>query len=49
MAVVDHPRAVRAVVVHQSCDTAEERDGAEQGTALLLDSLAAFLADGTHG
>ncbi|CAL9634603.1 SRPBCC family protein [Streptomyces pilosus] len=43
----DGPRT--RIVVRQSCDTAEERDGAEQGTALLLDSLAAFLADGAHG
>lgn len=32
------------IVVHQICDTAEERDGAEQGSTMLLDSLTAFLA-----
>ncbi|WP_328580757.1 SRPBCC family protein [Streptomyces sp. NBC_00370] len=31
------------VVVSQSCDTSDERDVAEQGTTMLLDSLATFL------
>ncbi|MDX3074515.1 SRPBCC domain-containing protein [Streptomyces sp. MI02-7b] len=31
------------IVVAQTCDTADERDGAEQGTTMLLDSLTAFL------
>ncbi|MFI8304465.1 SRPBCC domain-containing protein [Streptomyces sp. NPDC085927] len=34
------------VVLRQTCDTAEERDMAEQGSTMLLDSLSAFLADG---
>ncbi|MFD5568272.1 SRPBCC family protein [Streptomyces cadmiisoli] len=34
------------IVLHQSCDTAEERDMAEQGSTMLLDSLGAFLAGG---
>ncbi|MDQ1042470.1 SRPBCC domain-containing protein [Streptomyces sp. V4I2] len=33
------------IVLHQTCDTAEERDMAEQGSTMLLDSLSAFLAD----
>ncbi|MFE1247813.1 SRPBCC domain-containing protein [Streptomyces sp. NPDC058735] len=33
------------IELHQTCDTAEERDMAEQGSTMLLDSLAAFLAD----
>ncbi|MFE2601349.1 SRPBCC domain-containing protein [Streptomyces sp. NPDC057617] len=32
------------IVVAQTCDTADERDMAEQGTTMLLDSLTAFLA-----
>ncbi|EPD60947.1 MULTISPECIES: SRPBCC family protein [Streptomyces] len=36
------------IVVHQTCDTAEERDMSEQGSTMLLDSLTAFLADGAH-
>lgn len=36
------------IVLHQSCDTAEERDMSEQGSTMLLDSLTAFLADGAH-
>lgn len=32
------------LVVHQTCATTEERDMAEQGTTMLLDSLTAFLA-----
>lgn len=31
------------VVVSQTCDTADERDLAEQGTTMLLDSLTTFL------
>ncbi|MFF7216310.1 SRPBCC domain-containing protein [Streptomyces sp. NPDC008238] len=31
------------IVVSQTCDTADERDLAEQGTTMLLDSLTAFL------
>ncbi len=33
------------IVLHQTCDTAEERDMAEQGSTMLLDSLSTFLAD----
>ena len=33
------------IVLHQTCDTAEERDMAEQGSTMLLDSLSAFLTD----
>ena len=36
------------IVLHQTCDTAEERDTAEQGSTMLLDSLTTFLADGTN-
>lgn len=32
------------VVLHQSCDTAEECAAAEQGSTMLLDSLGAFLS-----
>ncbi|MDX3243479.1 SRPBCC domain-containing protein [Streptomyces sp. ME18-1-4] len=31
--------------LHQTCDTAEERAMAEQGSTMLLDSLTAFLAE----
>ncbi|WP_399885437.1 SRPBCC domain-containing protein [Streptomyces sp. BBFR51] len=34
------------IVLSQTCDTAEERDMAEQGSGMLLDGLTAFLADG---
>ncbi|WP_069170955.1 SRPBCC family protein [Streptomyces griseus] len=37
------------IVLQQSCDTAEERDMAEQGSTMLLDGLAAFLAARTNG
>lgn len=37
------------IVVHQACDTAEERDMAEQGSTMLLDSLGAFLAARADG
>lgn len=33
------------IALGQTCRTAEERDGAEQGSNMLLDSLTAFLAD----
>ncbi|MFE4053957.1 SRPBCC domain-containing protein [Streptomyces sp. YIM B13518] len=31
------------IVLHQTCDTAAERDMAEQGSTMLLDGLGAFL------
>lgn len=31
------------IVVAQTCDTADERNLAEQGTTMLLESLTAFL------
>ncbi|MEU3945824.1 SRPBCC domain-containing protein [Streptomyces sp. NPDC029526] len=34
------------IVLRQNCDTAEERDMAEQGSTLLLDSLTAYLEQG---
>lgn len=37
------------IVLRQECDTAEERDMAEQGSTMLLDSLTAFLAGGAQG
>ncbi|WUH91748.1 SRPBCC domain-containing protein [Streptomyces sp. NBC_00433] len=37
------------IVLRQTCDSAEERDMAEQGSTMLLDSLGAFLAEGTEG
>ncbi len=43
----DGPRT--RIVLRQACDTAEERDMAEQGSTMLLDSLTAFLADGAAG
>ncbi|MFD7699338.1 SRPBCC domain-containing protein [Streptomyces caelestis] len=33
------------IALRQTCDTAEERDMAEQGSTMLLDSLTAFLAE----
>ncbi|MET9353243.1 SRPBCC domain-containing protein [Streptomyces sp. NPDC006617] len=37
------------ITLRQTCDTAEERDGAEQGSGMLLDGLTGFLAGGTQG
>ena len=37
------------IVLRQTCDTVEERDMAEQGSTMLLDSLGAFLAGGAKG
>ncbi|MDT0486124.1 SRPBCC family protein [Streptomyces doebereineriae] len=37
------------IALRQTCDTAEERDMAEQGSTMLLDSLSAFLAGGPKG
>ncbi|WP_329441209.1 SRPBCC domain-containing protein [Streptomyces canus] len=34
------------IALRQTCDTAEERDMAEQGSTMLLDSLSAFLTGG---
>ncbi|WND37362.1 SRPBCC domain-containing protein [Streptomyces sp. BB1-1-1] len=34
------------ITLHQTCDTAEARDMAEQGSGMLLDGLEGFLADG---
>ncbi|WP_282083466.1 SRPBCC family protein [Streptomyces tendae] len=36
------------ITLHQTCDTAEERDGAEQGSNMLLDGLTGFLAGGAR-
>ncbi|MFH9815954.1 SRPBCC domain-containing protein [Streptomyces sp. NPDC017230] len=33
------------ITLRQTCDTAEERDMAEQGSGMLLDGLTAFLGD----
>ncbi|MER6166786.1 SRPBCC family protein [Streptomyces violaceorubidus] len=38
-----------AITLRQTCDTAEERDGAKQGSTMLLDGLTAFLAGGERG
>ncbi|MFE0475537.1 hypothetical protein ACFW2V_28435 [Streptomyces sp. NPDC058947] len=32
------------IVLHRACDTAEERDMAEEGSAMLLDGPTAFVA-----
>ncbi|QIQ05314.1 SRPBCC family protein [Streptomyces liangshanensis] len=40
---LDERGAGTHLVLSQTCDTAEERDGAEQGSTMLLDSLTAFL------
>jgi uncharacterized protein YndB with AHSA1/START domain len=37
------------ITLSQTCDTAEERDMAAQGSGMLLDGLASFLADGARG
>ncbi|MFD4258316.1 SRPBCC domain-containing protein [Streptomyces sp. NPDC058534] len=37
------------ITLRQTCDTAEERDGAEQGSNMLLDGLEGFLGDGAEG
>lgn len=36
------------IVLRQTCETAEERDMAEQGSTMLLDSLSTFLAAKTQ-
>ncbi|MFL9658892.1 SRPBCC domain-containing protein [Streptomyces sp. PB17] len=36
------------ITLHQTCDTAAERDGAEQGSNMLLDGLTGFLAGGAR-
>ncbi|GGY18520.1 SRPBCC family protein [Streptomyces minutiscleroticus] len=36
------------IVLRQTCDSAEERDMAEQGSTMLLDSLSTFLAAETR-
>ncbi|MGW0811990.1 SRPBCC family protein [Streptomyces viridiviolaceus] len=42
---LDEPDAGRTrIALHQTCDSAEERDMAEQGSTMLLDSLSAHLA-----
>ncbi|MFD0136049.1 SRPBCC family protein [Streptomyces sp. NPDC003328] len=35
------------IVLRQTCDTAEERDMAEQGSTMLLDGLSGFLTGAT--
>ncbi|WP_369198094.1 SRPBCC family protein [Streptomyces djakartensis] len=47
MTVELHPEDDRRtrIELHQTCDTAEERDVAEQGSTMLLDSLEAFLGE----
>lgn len=37
------------IVLRQTCDTAEERDSAEQGSTMLLDSLGAFVTGEAKG
>ncbi|MFE0804835.1 SRPBCC domain-containing protein [Streptomyces sp. NPDC058812] len=37
------------IALHQTCETAEARDNAEQGSGMLLDGLEGFLADGVKG
>ncbi|WP_217144050.1 SRPBCC domain-containing protein [Streptomyces sp. AC627_RSS907] len=36
------------IVLRQTCDTAQERDMAEQGSTMLLDALTAFLDGSGH-
>ncbi|MFI9467046.1 SRPBCC domain-containing protein [Streptomyces sp. NPDC052492] len=40
----DGPRT--RIELRQTCDTVEERDAAEQGSTMLLDSLTRFLSEG---
>ncbi|MFI8945056.1 SRPBCC domain-containing protein [Streptomyces sp. NPDC053750] len=42
------PRNTR-IVLRQTCATTEERDMAEQGSNMLLDSLTTYLADEARG
>ncbi|MFE5394794.1 SRPBCC domain-containing protein [Streptomyces sp. NPDC056568] len=37
------------ITLTQTCDTAEERDMAEQGSGMLLDGLERFLGEGARG
>ncbi|AQS69401.1 SRPBCC domain-containing protein [Streptomyces pactum] len=37
------------ITVSQTCESAEARDGAEQGSGMLLDGLEGFLAEGARG
>ncbi|MFJ4844622.1 MULTISPECIES: SRPBCC domain-containing protein [unclassified Streptomyces] len=41
--LTDQDAWLTRIVVSQTCDTADKRDFAEQGTTMLLDSLTAFL------
>ncbi|WP_327287556.1 SRPBCC family protein [Streptomyces sp. NBC_01198] len=40
----EHDGHSMQIVLRQTCDSAEERDMAEQGSTMLLDSLTAFLS-----
>ncbi len=46
---LDEDGPATRIELRQTCDTAEERDMAEQGSTMLLDSLTRFLAEGPTG
>lgn len=49
MELTDQGPRNTVITLRQTCDTAEARDMAEQGSGMLLDGLEGFLADGTKG
>ncbi|MEJ1195844.1 MULTISPECIES: SRPBCC domain-containing protein [unclassified Streptomyces] len=46
MELTDQGPGNTVITLHQTCDTAEARDMAEQGSGMLLDGLEGFLTDG---
>ncbi|MBQ0971466.1 SRPBCC domain-containing protein [Streptomyces sp. RK31] len=46
---LDEDGPATRIELRQTCDTAEERDMAEQGSTMLLDSLTRFLGEGPTG
>ncbi|MGM7440217.1 SRPBCC family protein [Streptomyces tunisiensis] len=46
---LDEDGPAARIELRQTCDTAEERDMAEQGSTMLLNSLTRFLAEGPTG
>ncbi|MGA5077941.1 SRPBCC family protein [Streptomyces griseoincarnatus] len=46
---LDEDGPAARIELRQTCDTAKERDMAEQGSTMLLNSLTRFLAEGPTG
>lgn len=49
MELTDQGPRNTVITLRQTCDTADARDMAEQGSGMLLDGLEGFLADGAKG